>query len=156
VLPAHRDKGKITIYLEENDGDCFWPVHLSLSARKANPDLKIDYPCHFTFDNGRVMLLSRFSWPESHGLPDDESMDAEVQHHYMKRRYFRSKPTEKSFQKGTPGLGLAPAAVIRGAQLQPGTSSSSRLGPSSFIRLNPSANRGYLAKEFLIRYHPVL
>jgi hypothetical protein len=138
VLPRRRDQGeRVTHFIEENDGDCFWPVYVSRSARRRDKNWNEDYPIEIYLDNGRVLLHTATPWPDTEAAEDDESLDGEVQCSFIKRRYFPQEPSDKARLKATPLVGLAPPAVIRGAQMQPGTSNNSRLGPSSAIRQKP-------------------
>jgi hypothetical protein len=87
VLPRRRDHGeRVTHFIEESDGDCFWPVYISRSARRGDKSWNEDYPIEIPLDNGRVLLHTATPWPDTKAAEDDESLDGEVQCSFIKRR----------------------------------------------------------------------
>jgi hypothetical protein len=138
VLPAYREPGnQVTVYVEDSEDGYFWAERLSKTYRKKNKGWDDDYEYKFSFDNGRLLLYSNHPWPDNDALDDDEKLDEEIQFRLRRRIYVRQQPSDSQIGKATSGVLLAPPAVIRGIQNQPGTSSGSKSGRPSTSRYVP-------------------
>ena len=138
VLPAYREPGnRVTYYAENSEDEYFWAERLSPNFRKKNKGWDEDYEYSFSFDNGRLLVYSNHPWPDDGTLDDDENLDQDVQFRLKRRTYLKQRPSDNKMGKATHGVGLAPPAVIRGIQNQPGTSSGSKYDRSSTSRFVP-------------------
>jgi hypothetical protein len=138
VLPAYREPGnQVTVYAENSEDEYFWAERLSKNYRRNNKGWDEDYSFTFSFDNGRVLVYSNHPWPDNGALDDDENLDEDVQFRLKRRTYVRKPPSDNQMGKATHGVLLAPPAVIRGIQNQPGTSSGFKYDRPSMSRFVP-------------------